>query len=243
MSISFRVQGKKRDFTDDETNSEVCLNKKSRHTPPLNNKFHLQGCTANKIGLFITIREMFHTLDEETVANVLESCGEDVEAAIEKLEKLQLSNGGGGGEVDAAPPMGEPSSSSVHTQWMEPFLHELSQATDQEDVKLRLVRLLVGYEEAVVENFKQNSEEMKSAKNEFEMLKKNNAILAQAVASQHEKLKQNLTRDEDLEKLRQTVMQYEDRIRSLEVANYSLTMHLQKALGHNCQEHRPPDIY
>jgi len=169
-----------------------------------------------------------------------------VEAAIEKLEQLKLSGNGEGSRLED--PVQEGSSSmpppeqKIHEQWMGPFLQELTQAKDPEDVKLRLGRLLAAYEDAVIENFKQNSEEIKSVKKEFELLKKNNTILAQAVALQHEKLRQNSAKDEDLEKLKQTVVQYEDRVRNLELANYTLTMHLQQAVGHKYQEQGPPDI-
>eukprot|EP00210_Caulerpa_lentillifera_P005691 g5443.t1 len=191
---------------------------------------------------------MYPTLNEQLVSKVLESYGDNVEAAIEKLEELKLNGGGGGEGSRMDESVQEGSSSSVHHEeriyekWMAPFLQELTQAKDLEDVKLRLSRLLAAYEEAVIENFKQNSDEIKSVKKEFEVLKKNNTILAQAVALQHEKLKSKSMKNEEIEKLKETVVQYEERVRNLELANYTLTMHLQQAVGHNYRDQGPPDV-
>jgi len=171
------------------------------------------------------------------VAGVLESCGENVEAAIEKLKQLQVTVEGSKTNMD------QKHTSSIHDHWIEPFFNNLSQASNQADAKSRVRSLLAAFEEAAIENFKQNSDEMKTIKDEFLALRTNNSILAQAVVSQHGKLKQKTVRNEELDQLKQSMTQYEERVKDLELANYSLTLHLRKALDQNSEDHRPRDIY
>lgn len=171
------------------------------------------------------------------MTGVLESCGENVEDAIEKLKQLQVTVEGSKSTMD------QKHTSSVHDHWIEPFFNTLSQASNQEDAKSRLRSILAAFEEAAIENFKQNSEEMKTIKDEFLALRTNNSILAQAVVSQQGKLKQNKARNEELDQLKQRVKQYEERVKDLELANYSLNLHLRKAVDQNYEDHRPRDIY
>lgn len=66
MSVSFRPSRKKREFWDDSESASLSCFKKTRHVPPPNG-FHLQGCSANKVGLKITLRELFPMLDEKVL--------------------------------------------------------------------------------------------------------------------------------------------------------------------------------
>eukprot|EP00210_Caulerpa_lentillifera_P005713 g5463.t1 len=71
---------------------------------------------------------MYPTLNEQLVSKVLESYGDNVEAAIEKLEELKLNGGGGGEGSRMDESVQEGSSPSVHHEeriyekWMAPFL-------------------------------------------------------------------------------------------------------------------------
>ncbi|WMV25437.1 hypothetical protein MTR67_018822 [Solanum verrucosum] len=66
-------------------------------------------------------------------------------------------------------------------------------------------------------------------KQQFEALIQENAFLKQAVAIQHECQKEFEDRGNELNQLKQSVAQYQVQLRTLEVNNYALSMHLKQA--------------
>lgn len=56
-----------------------------------------------------------------------------------------------------------------------------------------------------------------------------NSILKRAVAIQHERQKDYENRNREVEYQKQMVSQYQEQLRTLEINNYALSMHLKQA--------------
>lgn len=84
---------------------------------------------------------------------------------------------------------------------------------------------------------------MKAAKAEFEKLKTEHAACCQAVLRKEDEVK---ARDTELERLHGMLKSAEERNRTLELNNYALTVHLERATGPRMNNHGappPPDIF
>ncbi|KAK0571317.1 hypothetical protein LWI29_014040 [Acer saccharum] len=78
----------------------------------------------------------------------------------------------------------------------------------------------------------------------MEALLQENMILKRAVSIQHERQKEYEDRNQELQHLKQLVAQYQDQLRTLEVNNYALTMHLKQAQQSNSIPGRfHPDVF
>ncbi|TVU10820.1 hypothetical protein EJB05_44372, partial [Eragrostis curvula] len=124
-----------------------------------------------------------------------------------------------------------PSSSA---QWVDILVNEMMTASSTDDAKARASRVLEVFESSmtsrigadVLQSFqKENS----VYKEQFEAVIKENTILKKAVAIQHERQKEHEERSQELQQLKQLVVQYQEQVRSLEVNNYALSMHLRQA--------------
>ncbi|KAK8630079.1 hypothetical protein V6N13_078890 [Hibiscus sabdariffa] len=133
--------------------------------------------------------------------------------------------------------------------WVDLFVKEMMSATSMDDAKARASRLL-----AVLENSisKRAAEETaQSFQKENIMLKEQigaliqeNTVLKRAVAIQHERQKEYQDKNQELQHLKQLVSQYQEQLRTLEVNNYALTMHLKQAQPSNSIPGRfNPDIF
>lgn len=81
-------------------------------------------------------------------------------------------------------------------------------------------------------------------KEQVEALIHENAVLKRAVSIQHERQKEFDDRGQELHHLKQMVSQYQEQLRTLEVNNYALTMHLKQAQQSNSIPGRfHPDVF
>lgn len=75
-------------------------------------------------------------------------------------------------------------------------------------------------------------------------LQEENSVLKKAVQIQHRQLQERSGQADEVAQLRQALAQYQEQIRTLEVNNYSLALHLQKATGSNpFGTPRNPDVF
>lgn len=74
-------------------------------------------------------------------------------------------------------------------------------------------------------------------------LLKDNHILKRAVAIQNNRIQEATAKEAQLQQLRQLVSQYEQKIHSLELSNYSLAMHLRQATSTISGSQRSPDVF
>ncbi|EAZ43781.1 hypothetical protein OsJ_28401 [Oryza sativa Japonica Group] len=163
--------------------------------------------------------------------------------------ELQVADEGILAGNEAAVPIGNapcadnfPSSS---TQWVEILVNEMTNASNMDDAKARASRVLEVFEKSMTAHvgamgsFQKvtkvslfllgNLVESSVYKEQFEAITRENTILKKAVAIQHERQKEHDGRNQEIQQLKQLVAQYQEQIRSLEVNNYALSMHLRQA--------------
>ncbi len=88
-----------------------------------------------------------------------------------------------------------------------------------------------------------NSAQAKAAARVVE-LQKENGILKRAVQLQHTKLQERAGLEHEVQQLRHLLAQYQEQLRTAEVNNYALTLHLQKATnGSMVPGQRNPDVF
>ncbi|XP_022749650.1 uncharacterized protein LOC111299032 [Durio zibethinus] len=120
------------------------------------------------------------------------------------------------------------------SDWVELFVREMLNASNIDDARARASRALEVLEKSiharagaeVAQNFHQENMMLKE---QLEALIQENTILKRAVAVQHERQKEYEDKSQELQHLKQLVSQYQEQLRTLEVNNYALTMHLKQA--------------
>ncbi|PHT79486.1 hypothetical protein T459_17538 [Capsicum annuum] len=188
----------------------------------------------------------------------LEECGNDLDAAVKKLHELHLSHGEGKSVTEADGEMndGKKNTASVlnnlpvdGAEWVELFVREMMSATSTDDARTRATRVLGSLEKSIsdgaraaaAQNFRKENVMLKE---QIEMIFRDNTILKRAVAIQHERQKEFNDKNQEVHQLKQLLVQYQEQLRTLEVNNYSLKMHLQQA--HQCNSipgHFHPDVF
>lgn len=123
------------------------------------------------------------------------------------------------------------------TEWVELFVGEMMSASSIDDAKARASRALEAFEKAICARATEAAcgfqQENMMLKQQCESLVQENAILKRAVAIQHERQKEFEDRGIELNQLKQSVSQYQEQLRTLEVNNYALSMHLKQAQQSN----------
>ncbi|GMI71325.1 hypothetical protein like AT5G02510 [Hibiscus trionum] len=130
-------------------------------------------------------------------------------------------------------------------KWTDLFVQEMASAMNMDDAKVRAARILEAFEGSVVAN-KRAAEEIEHASLEehFRSLLDNNQILRRAVAIQHERNVEQEGKEREVQQLKLTLNQYIEQARTLELNNYTLRLHLQRAeQSSSINGQFPPDIY
>jgi murein tripeptide amidase MpaA len=70
-----------------------------------------------------------------------------------------------------------------------------------------------------------------------------NSILKRAVQIQNAKLVEKAGQEQELQQLRSLLAHCQEQLHSLELSNYSLTLHLQKATSGSTIANRNPDVF
>ncbi|KAF5742006.1 hypothetical protein HS088_TW09G00045 [Tripterygium wilfordii] len=134
-------------------------------------------------------------------------------------------------------------------EWVELFVREMMSASNIDDARARASRALEVLEKSIqscaeaeaARNFHQENMVLKE---QVEALIHENTILKRAVAIQHERQKEIEDRSQELQQLKQLLSQYQEQLRTLEVNNYALTMHLKQAQQSNSiPGHFHPDVF
>ncbi|XWS11782.1 hypothetical protein CRYUN_Cryun37aG0030100 [Craigia yunnanensis] len=218
------------------------------------------------------LQALYPHMDPELLERALLECGNDIDTAIKKLQELclgaaeargektcpveelgttaeqgTLSNDG---EAAAVQNPSAPQNLPVDgAEWVDLFVRERMSATSVDDAKVRISKLL-----EVLEKFisKRAAEEAAQSfhkenimlKEQNEVLIQENTVLKRAVAIQHERQKGYQDKNYELQHLKQLVSQYQEQLRTLEVNNYALTMHLRQAQQSNSIPGRfHPDVF
>ncbi|XP_058206891.1 uncharacterized protein LOC131320260 [Rhododendron vialii] len=185
-----------------------------------------------------------------------ENLGSDASNShIAEEEKVQSQAAGIGGvnangdvasAGDPLPPQNLPMGGA---DWVELFVREMMNASNMDDARARASRALEVLEKSIcgrvtaeaAQTFRQENNMLKE---QVEALIHENAVLKRAVSIQHERQKEFEDRGQELHHLKQMVSQYQEQLRTLEVNNYALTMHLKQAQQSNSIPGRfHPDVF
>ncbi|KAI3446891.1 hypothetical protein Pfo_003556 [Paulownia fortunei] len=211
---------------------------------------------------------LFPDMDRQFLEKALEESGDDLDSAIKRLNELRLSAAAGtsdltqeiGAQFSAqvvnnggtAPREESPAGSNLPVdgaEWVELLVREVLSAPNVEDAKARLSRALEALEKSICANAtaeaaKSFQKENIMLKQQLEALLQENAILKRAVSIQHERQKEFEEMGQELHQLKQLVSQYQEQLRTLEVNNYALAMHLKQAQQSNSLPGRfHPDVF
>jgi len=133
--------------------------------------------------------------------------------------------------------------------WVELFVREMMSASNVDDARARASRVLEVLERSIctrasAEAAQSFHQENMMLKEQLEALIQENTILKRAVSIQHERHKEYEERSQELQNLKQVVSQYQEQLRTLEVNNYALTMHLKQAQQSSSMPGRfHPDVF
>ena len=223
--------------------------------------------------LYKALKALFPGMSDETIAHVLEACGDDVDAAIRRLNELQLETmiqtkdgleekGERGKEDECSI---STTRRSVKAGWVDAIVSEMSAARDVEDARRRAAGVL----ERVLEDHEKDLEKEPEKGNRgcglqhsqvIETLQKENALLKRAVGIQNGKIHELGEKCKGADELLAKFEEMKERCQALELHNYSLQVHLKQAtsrvweggshgfIGHDEnggheRHNRNPDVY
>ncbi|KAD6794539.1 hypothetical protein R6Q59_021484 [Mikania micrantha] len=214
------------------------------------------------------LQSVFPAMDKKLLEEALEKSGNDLDSAIKSLNELSLgyvneASGspaqantitdkglvGTGEDFSLENSSGNENISRNGAEWVELFVTEMTSATSIDDARLRAMRVLESLEKSMTKHAAGDAAETLYKENivfkeQIEVLLRENAILKRAVAIQHERQKEYDERTVEVQQLKQLLSQYQEQLRTLEVNNYALTMHLKQAQGGSSIPGRfHPDIF
>ncbi|THU61430.1 hypothetical protein C4D60_Mb07t23190 [Musa balbisiana] len=189
--------------------------------------------------------------------HALEASGNDLDSTIKSLNELRLESADfnlvsgvskpeNGNEMNAQlPTEGTVKENGVDaagidilptdgSEWVELFVREMMNASDVDDARTRVSRVLEFLEKSIMaradgEALRNLHKENMMLKEQVEVLVRENTVLKRAVAIQHDRQKEYEERSQELQHLKQLVSQYQEQVRTLEINNYALTVHLRQA--------------
>ncbi|KAI3777764.1 hypothetical protein L1987_47566 [Smallanthus sonchifolius] len=201
--------------------------------------------------LFDQLRAVFPNIDKQLLAKALEESGNDLDLAIKSLNELCLGyvDGNSGSVSLSNAGLSEKyntvENTSVHAnaprngaEWVELFVTEMMNATSIDDARSRAMSILESLEKSIKE--RSGGEAAQSLhkenmvfKEQFEVVLRENTILKRAIAIQHERQKDYNDSTREVQHLKQLLSMQQEQLRTLQVNNYALTMHLKQAQESN----------
>ncbi|KAE9453510.1 hypothetical protein C3L33_14569, partial [Rhododendron williamsianum] len=253
--MSAIVCGSKRSFFEELLPSPPSSSPQSASSsPPVSKRLRCSSSSSSPV----RFSSFSNVPPSPVLERVLDECGYDLNAAIKSLHELSLGYVGGNSvsaeesntkvekgtgiiDEDTAPSADHSAQNSVHmdgAEWVELFVREMTSATSIDDARSRAARVLESLEQSIsvqagAEAAQSHHKVNVMLKEQIEVLLRENTILKRAVAIQHERQKEYDDRNQEVHILKQMVSQYQEQLRTLEVNNYALTMHLQQAQQSN----------
>ncbi|XP_010533131.1 PREDICTED: uncharacterized protein LOC104808967 [Tarenaya hassleriana] len=190
-----------------------------------------------------------HKLRLESATNNADSATNPLplihEASVEAEQALAKEEVPFNGEACAAPDV----LNLDGAEWVELFVKEMMNASDMNDAKARAARALEVFEKSIraragAEAMQSLQQENMMLRQQIETLVQENAILKRAVVTQQKRQKEFEDQSQELQHLKQLITQYQEQLRTLEVNNYSLTLHLKQAQQNSSIPGRfHPDVF
>eukprot|EP00897_Mesotaenium_endlicherianum_P009834 jgi/Mesen1/887/ME000115S00010 len=137
-------------------------------------------------------------------------------------------------------------------EWVELLVQEMMTCVDVSEARSKAARILEAFEKVALERglpaagiVESLQKENAGLRDHVTALAKDNHILKRAVAIQHERGQQESdTRAREVQELRALLAQYQDQLRTLEVNNYALNLHLKMAQESSSMPSRfHPDVF
>mmetsp|Transcript_26062 Transcript_26062/g.56904 ORF Transcript_26062/g.56904 Transcript_26062/m.56904 type:complete len:269 (+) Transcript_26062:184-990(+) len=218
----------------------------------------LGDCTGPAVSplALSALLSLFPGMDEKVVSNILAECGNNIDAAIKRLGCLKLSSEEAAAEAaqeasgstyegrTGTPSTSQPSNTeplATAEQWVEFLVQEMAAAKDLQDARSRAGSVLQRFEKFMSTKAEEKNSIVLSKLAE---LQKENHILKRAVQIQNTKLQEKPQQEQEIQQLKHMLAQYQEQLRTLEVNNYSLALHLQKATNNNhLAGQRNPDVF
>uniref|UniRef100_M4EMX1 CUE domain-containing protein n=1 Tax=Brassica campestris TaxID=3711 RepID=M4EMX1_BRACM len=180
-------------------------------------------------------------MDYQILERAIEECGEDLDSAIRSLNQLRLeSTNQNPEEAKVEGSEKEQVLNLDGTEWVELFVREMMSASDMNDAKDRASRALQALDKSIKARAGADAAMQSSLQQENSMLKQQleatvqeNSLLKRAVVTQQKRQRETEDESQELQGLRRMVSQYQEQLRTLEVNNYALTLHLKQALQNN----------
>ncbi|KAL9675192.1 hypothetical protein QQ045_003393 [Rhodiola kirilowii] len=114
--------------------------------------------------------------------------------------------------------------------WIDIFVQEMTNSNDLDDAKGRVARILEAFEiSTITHSSASEGFDLTSLREHLRISLRDNQILKRAVAFQRER---TLDQDEntvEVKRLQHVACQYHEQLQKMEVTNYSLNIHLQRA--------------
>ncbi|CAF1709744.1 unnamed protein product [Brassica oleracea var. botrytis] len=192
---------------------------------------------------------IFPDMDNQILERAIEECGDDIDSAIRCLNQLRLESTNKNSEPSIqeeakveAPQQGKEEEvlNLDGAEWVNLFVSEMMSASDMKDAKDRAARALEALEKSINARAGADAAMQSSLQQENSMLRQQleaivqeNGLLKRAVVMQQKRQKESDDQSQELQHLRQMVTQYQEQLRTLEVNNYALTLHLKQAQQNN----------
>ncbi|KAK4771913.1 hypothetical protein SAY86_013688 [Trapa natans] len=247
--MSAMVCGNKRAFLEDQMDPQASA------SPPVSKRFRRCSPSSSSptAGSADRLLALFPHIEPQVLERALQECGNDVDAAIKKLDDIAMcfsvsnvdSTVNSGTNIENAP-------SEVHghrADLVEALVDEMVNSRSLEEARARATNALEALEQAIisragVEAVEIITKENMKLKEQMAVYVHENTILKRAVAIQHERQKEYEVKNQELQHLKQLVPQYQEQIRVLEINNYALTVHLRQAGQSNSWSGRfNPDVF
>lgn len=185
--------------------------------------------------LLKALKGLFPGMSDETIANVLEEFGEDVDAAIRRLNELQISNAVESAKESEEQQQQHEGTSQSADDWIDMLVQQMSMAKDVDDAKQRASEILKGFEGAVLRH---------ACPQGVESMQRENALLKRAVGIQNSKIHELSEKCKSVDDMVLKFEELKEKCNHLELQNYSLQLHLKQA---TCQDdvaaHPNPDVF
>ncbi|XP_054785216.1 uncharacterized protein LOC129291734 [Prosopis cineraria] len=257
--MSAAVCGSKRSFFEDIPPS-----------PPVSKRLR---CSSSPIRftapcLVDQLQAVFPQMEVQLLERALQECGNDLDVAVKSLHDRCLGsadeNSGAAEQSDANVVAGtlrddghasasESQSASKLSadgaEWVDLFVREMMSAITVDDARIRASRMLEVLERSISGHASAEAthviqKENMMLKEQIEGLTRENTILKSAFKIQHERQIEHENKSQELQQLKQLMSQYQEQLRTLEVNNYALAMHLKQAQQCNSFPGRfHPDVF
>ncbi|MQM01339.1 hypothetical protein Taro_034092 [Colocasia esculenta] len=200
------------------------------------------------------LRSLFPDVDELLLERALAASGYDLDSAIRILQSAGNNRGNAaGGSRDPSDENfiadGSEYVPANGSDWVELLVREVMNASNVDVARVRASRLLEVLQKSIMDQtspevVQRFHKENLMLKEQVEELLHDNNILKRAVAIQHERQKEFDERNQELHQLKQLVAQYQENLRTLEINNYALSMHLRHAQeGTSIPGRFHPDVF